>query len=180
MKTIRLALLSVFLLLICSPLLASGTVGIYAVVERVVFQPNEEAPERIQVFGTFAYQDNTRGAASGFTTPKRGFMYFRLPEGASRSTVQREWEDIASVAGTGEAIAFGHFGYAGQVPTATDGAGSNFSLGVNMGVRLAVDAPAANPSTAATYNPSGVGVVRLSDGNHAEIAAQLRERLTRD
>ena len=180
MRTIRRGLLTAFLLFVCSPLLASGTVGIYAVVERVVFQPNEDAPERIQVFGAFAFQDSLRAGSSAFTTPERGFMYFRLPEGASRTTAQREWEDIASVAGTGEAIAFGRFNYAGLIPSATASLGSGFSMGSNMGVRLAVDTPGANPATAAAYLPGELGIIRLGEGNYEEIAAQLRARLARD
>lgn len=180
MRTILHGLLTAFLLFVCSPLLASGTVGIYAVVERVVFEPNEDTQERIQVFGAFAFQDSMQAGSSAFTTPERGFIYFRLPEDTSRTTVRREWEDIASVAGTGEAIAFGQFNYAGRIPSATASLGSGFSMGTNMGVRLAVDAPGANAATAAVYRPSDLGVVRLGEGNYEEITAQLRSRLARD
>ena len=35
------------------PVGASDPVGIYAVVKKVVFEPNETAPERIQIWGAF-------------------------------------------------------------------------------------------------------------------------------
>jgi len=34
--------------------LASDPVGVYAIVDKVVFEPNETNPERIQVWGAFA------------------------------------------------------------------------------------------------------------------------------
>ena len=43
-------------------LTASGPLGIYGIVEKVVFEPNEAAPERIQVWGAFTY---VNGATAG-------------------------------------------------------------------------------------------------------------------
>ena len=40
---------------------ASGPVGIYGIVQRVVFEPSERAPERLQVWGAFAYAELGRG-----------------------------------------------------------------------------------------------------------------------
>jgi len=34
-------------------LFASGRIGFYGIVEKVVFEPNETAPERIQIWGAF-------------------------------------------------------------------------------------------------------------------------------
>lgn len=36
---------------------ASGAIGIYGIVERVVFEPDERTPTRVQVWGAFAYAD---------------------------------------------------------------------------------------------------------------------------
>ena len=71
MNTLRNGFLAVCLLL-CSPVLASGSLGIFAVIDRVVFQPNAEAPETVQVFGAFAYYDGRLSESSEFTAPVRG------------------------------------------------------------------------------------------------------------
>jgi hypothetical protein len=111
---------SVFLILFAAVnLRASGPVGIYGIVERVVFEPNERAPERIQVWGAFAYAD---GAVGGMTisSPKRGYLYFTLRspyEGTNKvvsSAELAEWNDLKAVAGTGKAIAFGRWKYSGS------------------------------------------------------------------
>jgi len=44
-------------------LIASGPVGFYAVIEKVVFEPDEKAPERMQLWGAFAVVD---GGANAF------------------------------------------------------------------------------------------------------------------
>ena len=48
-------------LVFAAPLKASGPLGIYGIVEKVVFEPNEQAPERIQLWGAFAYVDGAAG-----------------------------------------------------------------------------------------------------------------------
>ncbi len=34
---------------------ASGPIGVYGIVEKVVFEPNDKNPERVQVFGAFVH-----------------------------------------------------------------------------------------------------------------------------
>jgi len=83
---------------------ASDPNGIYAFVDRVVFEPSEAAPERIQVWGGFAVakpedRDNYHDA-------ERGYMYFKLRPGAEE-TCKKEWADLKSVAGTKQIVTFG-------------------------------------------------------------------------
>src|SRR5262245_586275 len=108
-------------LLVCLPLavgvMASGPVGIFAVVERVVFEPNEQSPERIRVWGAFSFAEGGVEGASTMSAPVRGYPYFRMPTPAEvlHQTVQavrNEWSDFKAVAGSGQAIAFGE--YAGR------------------------------------------------------------------
>jgi hypothetical protein len=85
-------------LLASPPLGASGQAGIYGIVERVVFEPDAQAPERVQVWGAFAlierliqrmmsaYDGPNATTVGGqfftnyvFAQPKRGYMYFKLP-----------------------------------------------------------------------------------------------------
>jgi len=80
---------------------ASELVGLYAIVDRVVIEPNEQSPERIQVWGTFSTTRDT-GAA------KRGYLYFRAPFPPEfRDAALKEWKDLKDVAGSGQAVAFG-------------------------------------------------------------------------
>jgi hypothetical protein len=87
---------------------ASDPVGIYAIVEKVVFEPNDQAPERIQIWGAFALSDAQHG--DGYLAPQRGYLYYSLPSNrvpGQREAALKEWADLKKVAGTGDAIAFG-------------------------------------------------------------------------
>ena len=79
MSTLRTFLGLMGLLVAAMPLTASGPLGIYGIVERVVMEPNEKAPERIQVWGAFAYVDGMAGEGLTVSAAKRGYLYFRLP-----------------------------------------------------------------------------------------------------
>jgi hypothetical protein len=94
---------------------ASGIPGVYAIVEKVVFEPNAAAPERIQVWGVFAVTDGKPG--QGYLQPQRGYLYFTLPpeerlelrQGTrvlSRPIALREWNDLKMMAGTESIAAF--------------------------------------------------------------------------
>jgi hypothetical protein len=82
----------------------SDPVGIYAVIEKVVFEPNENAPQRIQVWGAFAISDARPG--DNYQKPQKGYLYFKLPPGREASAL-KEWADLKTVSGSGQAIGFG-------------------------------------------------------------------------
>jgi hypothetical protein len=82
---------------------ASDPIGIYAVIDRVVFEPNEESPERVQVWGTFAL---AKDRGSVYDTPVKGYLYYTCD--ASKTAVcRREWADLKRVAGSGQCVGFG-------------------------------------------------------------------------
>jgi hypothetical protein len=83
---------------------ASDPTGIYAFVDRVVFEPGEGAPERIQVWGGFALAKAEN--RNDYRDAERGYMYFKLRPG-DEAVCQAEWADLKSVAGTGQIVAFG-------------------------------------------------------------------------
>ena len=108
MKTLKLTatlLVGVTLIFTAATLSASDPVGVYAIVQKVIFEPNDKAPERIQIWGVFALADTVRGGNS-YTKPQRGYLYYSLPKG-KESTALKEWADFKAVAGTGQGIAFG-------------------------------------------------------------------------
>ena len=81
---------------------ASDRVAVYGRVDRVALEPIGKTPETIQVWGVFsiAVPDNPndyRPAASGY-------LYFAMPSDAA---ARREWNDLETVAGTGQIVAFG-------------------------------------------------------------------------
>jgi hypothetical protein len=82
--------------------LASDPVGIYALVDKVVFEPNETNPERIQVWGAFAIAE---GSGYTYKNAERGYLYFKLNPDKT-SLCRNEWADLKSVAGTGQIVAF--------------------------------------------------------------------------
>ena len=108
---------------VAANLYASGQAGIYGVIERVVFEPNDAMPERVQLWGAFALIERTSGSYNGsnytqvqgqvftnyqYQRPTRGYLYFKLPEATTDiANAKREWKDLASVAGKREAVAFG-------------------------------------------------------------------------
>jgi hypothetical protein len=98
---------------------ASGPAALYAIVQKVVLEPNDTAPERIQVWGVFSIWDS---AARSYSAPERGYMYFKLPgpadvqwrSGGNRPSAPialAEWADLKRVAGNTNGVAFGEQGY---------------------------------------------------------------------
>lgn len=170
---------------------ASGPLGIYGIVEKVVFEPNEQAPERIQVWGAFAYVDGVGAQSLTVSAAKRGYLYFRLggaSEGGtdqSMKLVRNEWADLRSVAGTAQAVGFGRWGYIGRFgglqpdaasrtpPYILEPTGPTSARNTDLRVRPATETPAAP----ALYQTDS-GVVKLSEsGSHAAIVKQLKAAL---
>jgi len=79
------------------PSLASSLFGIYAIVDRVVFEPSESAPERIKICGVFVVPVPMLTSRHG--TPQRGFLYYRIAPGREETT-RKEWAYLKTVAGT--------------------------------------------------------------------------------
>jgi hypothetical protein len=71
---------------------ASDVHGIYVLAQSVVFEPNETAPERIQIWGAFSFA--TGGGAEGAVY---GYMYYRMTP-ATQTKAMAEWADFKSIA----------------------------------------------------------------------------------
>jgi hypothetical protein len=144
---------------------ASGPIGVYALIDKVVFEPNETAPDRVQIWGVFVIADRQQGTP--VSPGKRGYLYFQLPgegvwrDGVPRSEVtRREWNDLKAVAGTRQMVGFG---------SSWVGTGSA-ALAEPYRVRPASESPA----TPTPY-VLNAGVVKLSaGGSYEEILNQLR------
>jgi hypothetical protein len=96
-----LVLVTTFSMLRVSTISASSElVGIYAIVERVVLEPDDRGPQRIQLWGAFA-TNRTRAK------PQKGYMYFVLPN-SRQDVALKEWGDFKNLAGTGRVVSFGN------------------------------------------------------------------------
>ena len=185
METFRAIFAVLCVLLAAGMLVASGPVGVYAVLEKVVFEPNEANAERIQLWGAFTFVDGGVAINGAKTPPQRGYLYFYLPESATEAQLKvarTEWSDLKEIAGTGQAVAFGNWGYMGAFSSA--GGNEVFVTIPTMrgyeGIKLDVltRTPPELPN-AAPY-VTDTGIVKLPDtGNHAAIVKQLRDALRR-
>jgi hypothetical protein len=176
---------------VSAPLAASGGLAFFGIVERVVFEPTEQNAERVQLWGVFAYVD-PQAAKPGSTGPvsaaARGYLYFRVRSSFPGFTTERqveitrrEWMDLKAIAGTGQAVGFGSWGYIGsfgQIDPRKAGSGLPFLYedkpqgGERADLRVRPDTePPANPATYQTET----GIVKLSDtGSHAAVVKLLR------
>ena len=161
---------------------ASGPASTYAVLEKVTFEPNEAAAERIQIWGAFSYVQG--GIRSPFLTsePERGSMYFRTPANsteAQKQAIRKEWADFKAVAGTGQAIAFGNWFYLGDFSQAPNNGrilANNVDRSQGSGdVRVRKDSEARGEPTVYTTDS---GLVKLpATGSHAAVVTQLKALL---
>ena len=171
--------------LLSSPLHASGPLGVYAVVEKVVFEPTEANATRILVWGSFALFEPTDGSV---TRAVRGYMYFSLPTQSNPrrpnepEMARREWSDLKAVAGTGQAVGFGEWGYVGRFD-ALDPAERRAGGSVpEQDPRGHAGAFRVRPAAEAPDHPmvyrTNAGIVKLSaNGSHADVVRALREAL---
>jgi hypothetical protein len=174
---------------------ASGPVGVYCIVERVVFEPAEPGAERLQVWGAFALADGGLDRPLTTSAPVRGYLYFRMPAVApglitadDQAMIRREWNDLKTVAGTGQAVGFGEWMYVGRFDDPNRGGRARFFENVfdpatgrvrGVPVDLRVRAASQPPSAPIAYQ-TNAGVVKLAAaGSHAAIIKQLRAVLAK-
>jgi hypothetical protein len=111
---------------------ASDLVGVYAVVEKVVLEPSDTAPDRIQIWGAFALADEKDG--SSYKPAERGYLYYSCPQG-KESICRKEWADLKSVAAKDVGVGFGRrWEPSGRVRTATQKPSSPDAYPIQMGV----------------------------------------------
>jgi hypothetical protein len=98
----------VVLILQAAMLLASDPVGIYCIVDKVIFEPSESSPQRIQVWGTFAlWKGEPFTGSMEYSAPQCGYMYYAVAGAAITKVEHAEWMDLKAIAGTGQGVAFG-------------------------------------------------------------------------
>jgi hypothetical protein len=86
------------------PLKVSDPIGVYALIDRVVFEPDASNPQRVQLWGVFALADLDAGPNS-YTTAQRGYLYYST--GSANPRAKTEWSDLESIAGKDQVVGFG-------------------------------------------------------------------------
>jgi hypothetical protein len=82
---------------------ASGPIAVYALVDKVSFEPNADKPELVRISGVFITAEERSDV---YSAPQRGSLYFALPK-QNRDLALREWTDLKSVAGTRQVVGLG-------------------------------------------------------------------------
>jgi hypothetical protein len=89
---------------------ASGPIAVFALLDRVVLEPNDNAPTRIQLWGTFSVAKERYSGE--YRAPEKGYLYYKLESNMEQPT-RSIWADLKKVAGSGEVVGFGG-GYASR------------------------------------------------------------------
>jgi hypothetical protein len=100
----RSTLAAVALVLLQSAAFASDPIGVFALVDKVVLEPTQSAPERIQIWGAFTLADDKDRDA--YKAPEKGYLYYSLPK-EKADVARKEWNDLKNAAGKNEIIGFG-------------------------------------------------------------------------
>ena len=109
----------------------SDWTGVYARIDKVVFEPNESAPERIQIWGAFAIA--SKQSPSRYEPAERGYLYYSLKPG-KEEVCRKEWADLKAVAGTNEIVSFGSRSEPSRLHKAADKPGDPDLYPVDSGV----------------------------------------------
>jgi len=84
---------------------ASDWVAAYALVDKVVLEPDADKPEQIQIWGVFATAKlNDRNL---YEAPRRGYLYFKMPQ-EKKDLARNEWSDFKGIAGKRKVVGFGN------------------------------------------------------------------------
>jgi hypothetical protein len=144
--------------------------SMYAIVEKVVLEPSDERPERMQVWGTFAFvveHLDTPNAPLEVSKAAHGYMYFRLPPAPSAAVLERatsEWHSVKAAAGAQRVIGFG--GWCGGDLSDVDPRASKY-----IRVRPIAEA-VVNPEEYITVSSAARPV---AEGQYGEVVRRLRE-----
>lgn len=144
----------------------NATVGIYAVIDAVTFEPDGPSPNFIRISGVFVVP--VPMSSGQYNRPQRGFIYFRIPSGMEEAT-RKDWNELKTVAGTGRAVGFGQY----WVSNPNDPQGNPHH---SLEVKVRTNGEAASPDAYPFPHPKGI--VKAGDKDDFQfdkIVAQLQK-----
>jgi hypothetical protein len=172
---LALLLLAVSVLLLSLPLNSvlakNATVGIYAIIDQVTFEPDGSSPNYARISGVFVVP--VQMSSGSYQRPQKGYLYFKIASGTEQST-RRDWSELKAVAGSGEVVAFCQY----WVPNPSDPQGNPHH---SLEVTVHAEADSATPEVYPIPQAGGVtkADALVHDANHEpdveKIAAQLQE-----
>jgi len=146
------------------------SIGIYGVIDRVTFEPDDTSPNLVRISGVFVVPVPV--SSGHYKTPQRGYLYFRIRPGMEQAT-RNDWNGLKSVAGTGQVVGFAQY----WVPNPDDPYGNPHH---SLEVSVHSDREAASPEGYPLPNLKGiVGRGDKEDPDFDKIAAQLQKALGR-
>jgi len=153
----------------------SATVGIYAIIDHVAFEPTGSLPNFLRISGVFVVP--VRLSSGSYQMPQKGYLYFRIAPGTEQAT-RKDWSALSILAGSGKVVAFGQY----WVPNPDDPQGNPHH---SLEVKVHAEGDSATPDVYPIPHPGGVMTAdaMVHDTNHdpgvEKIAAQLQAALTR-
>jgi len=144
----------------------NATIGIYAVIDEVTFEPDGPSPNFIRISGVFVVPVPI--SSGQYRSPQRGYLYFRIPPGMEQAT-RKDWNELKTLAGTGRAAGFGQYWV--RIPNDPEGNGYQ-----SLEVRVHTDGDAAAPEVYPLPHPKGI--VKAGDKEDFQfdnIVAQLQK-----
>ena len=153
-------------LMTTSVIAKNGTIGIYAVIDEVTFEPTGPSANFIRISGVFVVP--VPMSSGEYSSPQRGYLYFQIPAGMEQST-RKEWNELKTVAGTGRAVGFAQY----WVPNRNDPQGNPHH---SLEVRVHKDGNGAPPMVYPLRHRKGiVKAGGQEDPDFGKIAAQLQK-----
>jgi len=159
-------LLSILLLTQTLLVAKNVSIGIYALVDQVTFEPDGGAPDRVRICGVFVVPK--RMSSGECQDPQAGCLNFEAAKGFESSS-RNDWAELKAEAGTGHVVGFANY----WVPIP----------GVRNGFRsleVTLYEPTENPSFEPYLHPHLNGVISASDKHDRDpdfdkIAVQLEK-----
>ena len=160
------ALLVVLSLATTAAFAKNCTIGIYAVIDQVTFEPDGPSANLVRISGLFVVP--VPMSSGEYKTPQRGYLYFRIPSGMEVA-IGKDWKALKAIVGTGQTVGFAQY----WVPNANDPHGNPHR---SLEVRVHKEGDAASPDVYPLPHPNRI----LKNGDKRDpdfdyIDAQLQK-----
>ena len=81
---------------------AGGPPPVCMVIDKLVFEPNEDSPARVQIWGTFSFLKER----TNYGKPVQGYLYYSVAKGKEEQC-RKEWARLKKLVADKHVVAFG-------------------------------------------------------------------------